>query len=256
MRNRFRSLLAESELFSFNLVRRDRFIAEQAKQLPQGSRVLDIGAGPCAYRNFFAHCDYKAQDFGALEGVRLRYGCYGDIDYICDATAIPVSAGSFDAVVCTEVLEHHPEPIRVVKEIARVLTPGGRLILTAPLGAGIHLEPYHFYGGYTPFWYQKFLPEAGFQHVQVEANEGSFRFFAQESIRFLINTRPFKLGMPVVAEICWLVVWVSLVPVLGVLIPLIAKVIDRYDDDRRFTVGYHVTAVRGRGIHEASSCPK
>ena len=122
-----RKWVATSELFSFNLVLRDRFIAEQAKRLFQGSRVLDIGAGPCPYRAFFSHCDYKAQDFSVLEGERLRYGSYGDIDYVCDATAIPVSDGSFDVVVCTEVLEHHPEPIRVVKEIARVLTSGGRL---------------------------------------------------------------------------------------------------------------------------------
>jgi ubiquinone/menaquinone biosynthesis C-methylase UbiE len=244
MLSALRKWVAASELFSFNLVLRDRFIAEQAKRLSEGSRVLDIGAGPCPYRAFFAHCDYKAQDFSVLEGKRLRYGSYGDIDYVCDATTIPVSDGSFDAVVCTEVLEHHPEPIRVVKEIARVLTPGGRLIVTAPLGAGIHLEPYHFYGGYTPYWYQKFLPEAGFDQVTVKPNEGSFRFFAQESIRFLLNTRPFKLGMPVPAELCWLFVWVCLLPVLGILIPVIAKVIDRYDRDRRFTVGYHVTAVR------------
>jgi len=244
MLSSLRRLFAASELFSFNLVLRDRFIAQQAKQLPEGSRVLDIGAGPCPYRGCFAHCDYKAQDFGALEGERLRHGSYGDIDYVCDATAIPVSDGSFDVVVCTEVLEHHPEPIRMVKEMARVLTSGGRLILTAPLGAGIHLEPYHFYGGYTPYWYQKFLPEAGFDEVTVKPNEGSLRFFAQESIRFLVNTRPFKLGMPVFAEVCWLFVWIMLLPVLGILIPLIAKVIDRYDREHRFTVGYHVTAVK------------
>jgi hypothetical protein len=33
-------------------------------------------------------------------------------------------------------------------------------------------------------------------------------------------------------------------PVLGIIIPVMAKLIDRYDRDRRFTVGYHVTAKR------------
>jgi SAM-dependent methyltransferase len=239
-----RAWFSNSELFSFNLVLRDRFIAEQAMLLPQGSRVLDIGAGPCPYRFCFSHCDYKTQDFGQLEGERLRYGSYGQIDYVCDASAIPVPDGSFDAVVCTEVLEHHSEPIRVVKEIARILTKGGRLILTAPLGAGIHLEPYHFYSGYTPYWYRRFLSEAGFQQLTIKANEGSFRFFAQESLRFLSNTRPFRLGMPVFAELVWSVMWLALLPVLGILIPVVAKLIDRYDRDQRFTVGYHVTAVR------------
>lgn len=240
----FRRWLAKSELFSFNVVRRDRWIAKQAAMLPAGTKVLDVGAGSCPYRHLFAHCKYETQDFAALRSDQLRHGGYGHIDYICDLTAIPVPAGSFDAVLCTEVLEHHPEPVAVVKELGRVLAPGGRLILTAPLGSGIHQEPYHYYGGYTPWWYQRFLTEAGFEHITIEPNEGSLRFFGQEAVRFIRSTMPFQLKMSCAAQMLWLPLWLLLAPILGCLIPILCKVLDRFDDERRFTVGYHVTARR------------
>lgn len=204
--------------------------------------VLDVGAGSCVYRDLFTHCDYKAQDFQQLKDHQLRNGSYGSIDYVCDATAIPVADASFDAILCTEVLEHVPEPVKVIAEFARILKPGGKLILTAPLGSGIHQEPHHYYGGYTPYWYEKFLPMHGFTRVSVQANAGSFRFFSQEALRFLQSSRPFRLGMPLVLEVAWSPVWILLAPVLGLLVPVTCAILDRFDAEKRFTVGYHVTA--------------
>ena len=239
-----KSWLAASALFAFNAVNRDRWVAEQASALAAGARVLDLGAGSCPYRALFAHCRYETQDFAGLEDAQLRYGGYGDIDYRCDIASVPVADASFDAILCTEVLEHVAEPIEAVKEMARILKSGGRLMLTAPLGSGIHQEPYHFYGGYTPYWYQHFLGAAGFTQIRVDANAGSFRFFAQEAIRFVQTTRPFKLGMPLPLELLWLPLWLLLLPLLGLLIPLVCRLLDRYDREQRFTVGYHVTAIK------------
>ena len=179
-----------------------------------------------------------------MDDEQLRHGSYGSIDYRCDIAAVPVADGEFDAILCTEVLEHVREPIKAVREMARILKPGGRLMLTAPLGSGIHQEPYHYYGGYTPYWFQDFLVEAGFSRVKVEANAGSFNFFAQEALRFVQTTRPFKLGLPLPLELLWLPLWMLLAPVLGLAIPLVCRFLDRYDREQRFTIGYHVTAVK------------
>ena len=49
-----------------------------------------------------------------------------------DATALPFRSGSFDAVVCSETLEHIPDDGAAVAEIRRVLAPGGLLFVTVP----------------------------------------------------------------------------------------------------------------------------
>ena len=240
-----KSWFTTSPLFAFNPVYRDRWVAEQARELAAGSRVLDMGAGSCPYRQLFAHCRYETQDFANLNDEQLRHGGYGSIDYRCDIASVPVADASFDAILCTEVLEHVAQPITVIKEMARLLRPGGRLLLTAPLGSGIHQEPYHYYGGFTPYWYREILGAAGFVQIRIAANAGSFRFFGQEAIRFVQTTRPFKLGVPLPLELLWLPLWALLAPVLGLVIPVICRVLDRYDREQRFTVGYHVTAIKG-----------
>ncbi len=248
-----RKRLAASDLLAYNLRNRDRWMAAQAALVPAGARVLDVGAGSAPYRPLFSRCDYKTQDFVGLNGAQLRDGGYGHIDFVSDAAAIPVPAASFDVVLCTEVLEHVPDPVAVVREMARILVDGGRVILTAPLGSGIHQEPYHYYGGYTPYWYRRFLGDCGFDEISIEANDGTFRHFSQEAIRFVRMTRPFALRMPVFLELMWLPLWCVLAPVLALLVPLIARVLDRFDREQRFTVGYHVTAVKRANAGSAAS---
>lgn len=239
-----RRSLAESDLFAFNVRNRDIWVAQQAKQIPAGARVLDVGAGSAPYRPLFAHCAYKTHDFAQLKNEQLRHGHYAPIDIVSDAAVVPVPDASFDAIICTEVLEHVPDPIAVLREIGRVTAPGGRLILTAPLGSGIHQEPYHFYGGYTPYWYEKFLGEFGFEAISILPNAGSLRHIAQETIRFVRMTMPFNFAAPWYAQLLWFPFWLLFAPVLLIGVPIAAKLLDHFDREHRFTVGYHVSAVR------------
>ncbi len=226
------------DILQFNQLARDRWVQQRAHEIPPGSRVLDVGAGPNRYRSLFSHCRYVAQDFCKYKGPEWEYG---KIEVVSDL-ALPFLDGSFDLVVCTEVLEHIPHPIQALKEFARILRPRSRVLLTAPLGSGIHQAPYHFYGGFTPYWYQKFLAESGFEDIRVEANAGFFKHFGQESARLVaLLGAPGTLGLK-----GWglrVTQWIAAVPFV-LLIPAFCAFLDRFDRDKEYTVGYFVSAVR------------
>jgi len=225
----------------FNSRNRCQWVAAQAAKLRPGTRVLDVGAGKGRYRKFFTHCLYKSQDFGKQLGT---VAMDTPLDYECDILAIPVSDESFDVVLCTEVLEHVPEPILALREIARILKPSGTLLLTAPLGAFLHQEPYHFYGGYTPHWYRKFLPECGLKILSMDRNQGFFSWFAQEARRFhaLIDPRrTLRVGWrwPFLT-----LLWLLTMPFCRAVMPLLAAPLDTLGLEDIATVGYHVVAER------------
>lgn len=143
------------------------WVEQQAALVPKNAKVLDIGAGQTPYRQAFAHTQYVTQDLAQTPDFE-----YGKIDIISDIANIPLPDASQDYILCTEVFEHIPEPIKALKEISRLLKPGGRLIFSAPLASGQHQAPYHFYGGYTRYWYQKFFTESDLALLSLVPNGG------------------------------------------------------------------------------------
>jgi glycosyltransferase involved in cell wall biosynthesis/predicted SAM-dependent methyltransferase len=232
------STLPLADIHDFNQRSRDRWVTAKAATVPAGARVLDMGAGTCLYRPLFAHCDYRTHDFKQYEGSEKHGGtsAYGHIDYVSEILAIPAPDQSFDVILCTEVLEHVPEPIKVLQEISRLLKPGGRAFITAPLGSGLHQLPFHFYGGYTPEWYKRFTNDAGMDAVEITPNGGFFKHLAQECARAasLYAKKP-ELHGPGAQE---------LFNLLSEGLPRLFFGLDEKCFDERFTVGYFVEAVK------------
>lgn len=207
--------------------------------MPPGARVLDVGAGSSPYRPLFSHCRYIAHDACELPPEQIRGGRYAAMDLISDVHALPCLGESFDVVLCTEVLEHVSQPIVAIKEFARILKGGGRLILTAPLGSGLHQQPKHFYGGYTPFWYEHFLSDSGFIQVVVTPNGGFFEHFGQECQRLATITSQRWKGRLWALPFRW-----TTTLVFGVALPLLCHAASSWDTGKEFTVGYFVTATK------------
>jgi SAM-dependent methyltransferase len=240
---------AVTRAYRYNRANRDAWVAAQAARTPAGARVLDVGAGVGPYRPLFAHCEYRAHDFAA---VPETMGRYTPLDYVSDIVSIPVPDGSFDVVLCTEVLEHVPEPIAAVRELARIVRPGGRLLLSAPLGSILHQEPYHFYGGYTPHWYRRFLPEAGLEVEAVEANAGFFSLFGQEAVRYSTYLDPRHTAGTGAARPLLALLWLGLLPLTRGVFPLLGRALDRLGLESTATAGYHVAAVKRFPFQESS----
>jgi SAM-dependent methyltransferase len=161
---------------------RDQWVREQAARLPAGSLVLDAGAGASKYRPFFAHCDYQTQDFCQYEGPLVKY--LQPVDHVCEITRIPLPDGALDCILCTEVLEHVPDPMAVLAEFSRLLKRDGLLLLTAPLLSHLHMEPYHYYGGFTHYWYRHWLPKHGLRVETILPVGGPGRSCATFGIAF------------------------------------------------------------------------
>lgn len=233
-----RSKVSVEQARTFNSLSRDEWVASRARSVAPGSRVLDVGAGTAPYRSLFAHCQYETQDFAKYDGFRGTEGQYSDIDYVSDITEIPVADGTFDVVLCTEVLEHVPRPIEALREMVRVTKPGGRLFLTAPLGSGLHQEPYHFYGGYTDHWYRKFLTEFGCEVISIEPNHGFLAHLGQECARFGWQFDQLKLEHGGYEA--------ELTHLIGDVLPRFFYELDKKLTLREFTVGFHVESRRNR----------
>jgi SAM-dependent methyltransferase len=93
--------------------------------------VLNAG---CGERDLTAL--FKANGAAAVDNCDRRSQIRGAI--LCDLIDVPVPSATYDAIVCNAVMEHVQFPDLVMKELRRLLKPGGHLILCIPF-----LQPYH-----------------------------------------------------------------------------------------------------------------
>lgn len=168
---------------------RDEWLEKTLAAVPPGLTILDAGAGECQYKKWCGHLQYTSQDFNQYTGkesdIGLQMGSWNNsrIDIVCDVADMPLEDEVFDVVMCTEVLEHVPDPVRVVREISRVLKRGGMLIVTAPFNSLTHFAPFHFSTGFNRFFYEHHLGKLDHEILEMTVNGNYFEYIAQETRR-------------------------------------------------------------------------
>jgi SAM-dependent methyltransferase len=178
-------------MFYININEKNRqaWLKKTLTSLSENFRILDAGAGELRNKPLCSHLNYVSQDFcqykGTGDGKGLQTGKWdiSHIDLICEITAIPEPNASFDVILCSEVLEHVPDPIKALNEFARLLKPGGKLILTAPFSSLVHFAPYHYCSGFSRYWYEHHLPLSGFVIEELSSNGDWFMYCQQELMR-------------------------------------------------------------------------
>lgn len=169
-----------------NDLRRREWLRDTLAKVPAGLAVLDAGAGEQRNRSLCGHLHYVSQDFcqydgkGDGRGLQTTEWDVSAIDIVSDIAEIPVSDDKFDVVLCTEVLEHVPDAVAALKELVRVLKPGGIVIITAPFSSLTHFAPYHFVSGFSRYWYARHLSELGCTIKELSANGSWLDYVAQE----------------------------------------------------------------------------
>jgi len=126
-------------------------------------KVLDVGVGGWSFPRQLLEkvCDYTATDCFEHPNVDQ----ISDIHHLTDKFA----PGTFDFVLCTDVLEHVSRPWEAVRQLAGVLKPDGTLLLTTPFN-------YHLHGNQTTPDYWRLSADglrvlliefAGFEQVDI-----------------------------------------------------------------------------------------
>lgn len=213
-------------------------------------RLLDVGVGERPHGKLF---ESKVARYIGLEyppmADNLSPGIWtmlervsGIIDVWRDGGALPFREGSFDTLLSLEVLEHVPEPDKLVREFFRVLRPGGKLLVTVPFAAPLHQLPFD-YQRYTEPGIRLLLERNGFV-VDVLEPRGNFAAVigslrAQHFLRALGSNARLHDGSASVSR--WRAPFI--LPCVA-LIQVFYRWISTFSKDTSYSLGYSVVAPR------------
>ena len=205
-------------------------------------RVLDVGAGSQPFRIYLGRSvAYTSMDINEAKSPDI-VGSVLDMD---------LDPETFDAVICTEVLEHVPDPLKTLCNINRVLKPDGKLYLTAPMTWGLHYEPHDYYR-YTKYGLQWLLDQSGFEVIQIGKIGGVFiailarlEDYTKSVLYKFAFPLKFLIGDPNRIYAVSIVIF-PIILILDVLATLLDKIIpQRWDKD---ALGWVVLATRRKSI--------
>lgn len=174
--------------------RYDNFLQYHAK-----GKLLDLGCGKAPL--YQAYKDYVV-DTTCVDWENTLHK-NEHLDFECDLTKkLPFDAREFQTVILSDVLEHIAEPEKLLKEVSRVLSEGGKLILNVPFYYWVHEQPHDYYR-YTEHSLKRFVEKSDLSLVQLDPIGGSPEILAD------IFAKHFKfipiIGQPLAIAIQYIV---------------------------------------------------
>ena len=143
-----------------------------------GLKLLDVGCGKMPYKDYILENSKVSSYVGLDIESAIDYDPNIKPDYTWNGKVMPFESNSFNCALGTEVLEHCPEPEIILKEIFRILRPGGIFFFTVPFLWNLHEVPNDEYR-YTPFSLERHLRNSGFNNFELKATGGWHASMAQ-----------------------------------------------------------------------------
>lgn len=175
---------------------RDKWVADTlrtlVKHFPDAKPgLIDVGAGGSPYRGIaegigFA---YSSHDFNSYVPSNENFGLqnqswdYAEHDFVCDIAELPDEPIA-DVVLCTEVLEHVPDPVRALEKMTHLLNPGGFLVVTVPFLSLMHQAPFWFQSGLSPFWFEYWAEKYDLEILSLQVQGDFADLLSQELTRY------------------------------------------------------------------------
>jgi SAM-dependent methyltransferase len=151
--------------------------------------ALDLGSGESPYRHVVARRGFELRT--------LDVTAETNPDYVGTAEESGLDSEAFDLVICTQVIEHVDDPWAAIREITRILKPGGNLIVTVPHVWFFHPHP-HDHWRFTQEGIVRLLESCGLTPEELHAQGGSLVAFCQ-IVNFLAYGVVGKAGAPLYA---------------------------------------------------------
>ncbi len=205
----------------------EKFVVNVANKYDQeGKKLLEIGAENSPYRKYFKKVDYFTQDIKQNRNRTTNF--IGDMDQGLKQ----IKSGSFDYILCTQVLEHLKKPDYAFKEFYRILNKQGKVFLTTNFIYQIHMQP-NDYWRFTKYGLEYLGRKNGFKILHLKPQGGIFQV-----ISYLITTAPIRIflkewGLP------YYLYLIIFSPVIA-LINLSAVFLDHFDRNKELTINYEV----------------
>lgn len=144
-----------------------RWLADRAAVLASdaAAAVLDFGCGDRRHESLFTSA---GASYVGLDGPWNPAA-----DLVGAPDAVPVADASFAVVVCTQTLEHLPDPAAAVRELHRVVQPGGCVLVSTHGTAVYHPNPTDYWRWTGPGLEKLFLDNADWSSITVTPGQGT-----------------------------------------------------------------------------------
>jgi SAM-dependent methyltransferase len=157
------------------------------KYLPTYARgkLLDLG---CGYVPLFAVYSPYVSDTICVDWENTLHK-NEHLDFTCDLNKnLPFGDNEFDTIILSDVLEHIQNPALLWKEIARILSPKGVLIMNVPFMYWVHERPYDYYR-YTEFALKRFIEQENLELILLESVGGVLEVLGDICAKMLASRR-------------------------------------------------------------------